>query len=141
MSRCGCRAAKRSDWGPTAAATLAAARSGGPVPPDAGRVTLDGQDITRMAKSSSPAAWLSVEQHGMTGGRYAGARRRAPGAHSHHSPFSNWSAQDDEAITAALQRVAMLEKSEQGWLSLRRRAAAGAYRPRAGAEPKRNPAG
>ena len=36
----------------------------------------------------------------------------------HHSPFSNWSAQDDEAIAAALQRVAMLEKSEQGWLSL-----------------------
>ncbi|MDR8345744.1 ABC transporter ATP-binding protein, partial [Acinetobacter baumannii] len=33
-------------------------------------------------------------------------------------PFSNWSAQDDEAIAAALQRVAMLEKSEQGWLSL-----------------------
>ncbi len=27
--------------------------------PDAGRVTLDGQDIARMAKSSSPAAWLS----------------------------------------------------------------------------------
>ncbi|MDR8470322.1 ABC transporter ATP-binding protein, partial [Acinetobacter baumannii] len=36
----------------------------------------------------------------------------------HHSPFSNWSAQDDEAVTAALQRVAMLEKSDQGWLSL-----------------------
>ncbi len=34
--------------------------------PDAGRVTLDGQDIARMAKSNSPAAWLSVEQHGMT---------------------------------------------------------------------------
>lgn len=27
--------------------------------PDAGRVTLDGRDIARMAKSSSPAAWLS----------------------------------------------------------------------------------
>ncbi len=27
--------------------------------PDAGRVTLDGQDIARMSKSSSPAAWLS----------------------------------------------------------------------------------
>lgn len=27
--------------------------------PDAGRVTLDGEDIARMAKSSSPAAWLT----------------------------------------------------------------------------------
>ncbi len=60
----------------------------------------------------------------------------------HHSPFSNWSAQDDEAIAAALQRVAMLEKKRTGMVKpLRRRAAAGAYRPRAGAEPERNPAG
>jgi iron complex transport system ATP-binding protein len=36
----------------------------------------------------------------------------------HHSPFSNWSAQDDETVTAALQRVDMLDRSEQGWMSL-----------------------
>jgi iron complex transport system ATP-binding protein len=29
----------------------------------------------------------------------------------HHSPFSNWSTLDDETVTAALQRVAMLEKA------------------------------
>lgn len=57
--------------------------------PDAGRVTLDGQDIARMAKKQLARRVAFVEQHGMT-----------------------------EAIAAALQRVAMLEKSEQGWLSL-----------------------
>lgn len=36
----------------------------------------------------------------------------------HHSPFSNWSTQDDDTVTAALQRVDMLSKSEQGWQSL-----------------------
>ena len=60
----------------------------------------------------------------------------------HHSPFSNWSAQDDEAIAAALQRVAMLEKSEQGMVKpLRRRAAAGAYRRALAQSPSENPAG
>ncbi len=50
--------------------------------PDAGRVTLDGQDITRMAKKQLARRVAFVEQHGMTEGQYAGARRRAPGAHS-----------------------------------------------------------
>ena len=36
----------------------------------------------------------------------------------HHSAFSNWSNHDDETVTAALQRVDMLDKSGQGWLSL-----------------------
>ena len=36
----------------------------------------------------------------------------------HHTPFSNWSAHDDETVNAALERVDMLEHSEQGWQSL-----------------------
>jgi iron complex transport system ATP-binding protein len=32
----------------------------------------------------------------------------------HHSAFSNWSTHDDETVTAALQRVDMLDKSDQG---------------------------
>ncbi len=61
----------------------------------------------------------------------------------HHSPFSNWSAQDDEAIAAAAAAGSDAGESEQGWLSLsggeRQRCA---YRPRAAAaEPERNPAG
>ncbi len=59
-----------------------------------------------------------VEQHGMTEANMRVRDVVRLGRIPHHSPFSNWSAQDDEAIAAALQRVAMLEKSEQGWLSL-----------------------
>jgi ABC-type enterochelin transport system ATPase subunit len=36
----------------------------------------------------------------------------------HHSAFSNWSQHDDETVIAALERVDMLEKSDQGWLNL-----------------------
>lgn len=86
--------------------------------PDAGRVTLDGQDITRMAKKQLARRVAFVEQHGMTEANMRVRDVVRLGRIPHHSPFSNWSAQDDEAITAALQRVAMLEKSEQGWLSL-----------------------
>ena len=86
--------------------------------PDAGRVTLDGQDIARMAKKQLARRVAFVEQHGMTEANMRVRDVVRLGRIPHHSPFSNWSAQDDEAIAAALQRVAMLEKSEQGWLSL-----------------------
>ena len=86
--------------------------------PDAGRVTLDGQDIARMAKKQLARRVAYVEQHGMTEANMRVRDVVRLGRIPHHSPFSNWSAQDDEAIAAALQRVAMLEKSEQGWLSL-----------------------
>ncbi len=86
--------------------------------PDAGRVTLDGRDIARMAKKQLARRVAFVEQHGMTEANMRVRDVVRLGRIPHHSPFSNWSAQDDEAIAAALQRVAMLEKSEQGWLSL-----------------------
>lgn len=109
--------------------------------PDAGRVTLDGQDIARMAKKQLARRVAYVEQHGMTEANMRVRDVVRLGRIPHHSPFSNWSAQDDEAIAAALQRVAMLEKSEQGWLSLSGGERQRALRPRAGAEPERNPAG
>ena len=78
----------------------------------------DGQDIARMAKKQLARRVAFVEQHGMTEANMRVRDVVRLGRIPHHSPFSNWSAQDDEAIAAALQRVAMLEKSEQGWLSL-----------------------
>ncbi|VTS15098.1 iron(III) dicitrate transport ATP-binding protein [Klebsiella pneumoniae subsp. pneumoniae] len=121
-------------WGPTAAANprccafwRACAAGCRVASPSTARISPDGEKAARRA-------WLSSStRHDR--GQYAGARRRAPGTHPHHSPFSNWSAQDDEAIAAALQRVAMLEKSEQGWLSLSGGDGSGCISPRAGAEP------
>ncbi|STV25849.1 iron(III) dicitrate transport ATP-binding protein [Klebsiella pneumoniae] len=71
-----------------------------------------------MAKKQLARRVAFVEQHGMTEANMRVRDVVRLGRIPHHSPFSNWSAQDDEAIAAALQRVAMLEKSEQGWLSL-----------------------
>ncbi|HBQ9073966.1 TPA: ABC transporter ATP-binding protein [Klebsiella pneumoniae] len=73
--------------------------------PDAGRVTLDGQDIARMAKKQLARRVAFVEQHGMTEANMRVRDVVRLGRIPHHSPFSNWSTQDDEAIAAALQRV------------------------------------
>ena len=86
--------------------------------PDAGCVTLDGQDISRIAKKQLARRVAFVEQHGMTDANMRVRDVVKLGRIPHHSAFSNWSTHDDETVTAALQRVDMLDKSDQGWLSL-----------------------
>lgn len=86
--------------------------------PDAGCVKLDGQNIARMPKKQLARRVAFVEQHGMTDANMRVRDVVKLGRIPHHSPFSNWSAQDDETVTSALQRVDMLDRSEQGWLSL-----------------------
>lgn len=86
--------------------------------PDAGSVTLDGQNIARIAKKQLARRVAFVEQHGMTDANMRVRDVVKLGRIPHHSPFSNWSTHDDETVNAALQRVDMLEKSDQGWLSL-----------------------
>ena len=86
--------------------------------PDAGCVTLDGQDISRIAKKQLARRVAFVEQHGMTDANMRVRDVVKLGRIPHHSAFSNWSTHDDQTVTAALQRVDMLEKSDQGWLSL-----------------------
>ncbi|WP_039054981.1 ABC transporter ATP-binding protein [Enterobacter sp. Bisph1] len=86
--------------------------------PDAGHVTLDGKDISRISKKQLARRVAFVEQHGMTDANMRVRDVVKLGRIPHHSPFSNWSVHDDETVTAALQRVDMLDKSEQGWLSL-----------------------
>jgi iron complex transport system ATP-binding protein len=86
--------------------------------PDAGCVKLDGQDISRVAKKQLARRVAFVEQHGMTDANMRVRDVVKLGRIPHHSPFSNWSEHDDQTVTAALQRVDMLEKSAQGWQSL-----------------------
>ena len=86
--------------------------------PDSGCVTLDGQDIARIAKKQLARRVAFVEQHGMTDANMRVRDVVKLGRIPHHSAFSNWSRHDDETVTAALQRVDMLDKSDQGWLSL-----------------------
>ena len=86
--------------------------------PNSGAVTLDGQNIARIAKKQLARRVAFVEQHGMTEANMRVVDVVKLGRIPHHSPFSNWSTQDDDTVTAALQRVDMLSKSEQGWHSL-----------------------
>jgi len=86
--------------------------------PHSGTVMLDGQNIARIARKQLARRVAFVEQHGMTEANMRVVDVVKLGRIPHHSPFSNWSTQDDETVTAALQRVDMLSKSEQGWQSL-----------------------
>lgn len=86
--------------------------------PNAGRVLLDDQDITRIARKTLARRVAFVEQHGMTEANMRVREVVKLGRIPHHSPFSSWSAQDDEIVNAALQRVDMLDRNDQGWLSL-----------------------
>lgn len=86
--------------------------------PNTGCVTLDGQDISRIAKKQLARRVAFIEQHGMTNANMRVRDVVKLGRIPYHSPFSNWSAEDNETVNAALQRVDMLDRSEQGWLSL-----------------------
>ncbi|MFV8986955.1 ABC transporter ATP-binding protein [Serratia fonticola] len=83
-----------------------------------GTVTLDGQNIAQITKKQLARRVAFVEQHGMTEANMRVVDVVKLGRIPHHSPFSNWTTQDDDTVTAALQRVDMLGKSEQGWQSL-----------------------
>ncbi|MBL5930488.1 ABC transporter ATP-binding protein [Lelliottia amnigena] len=86
--------------------------------PHSGCVTLDDKNISQIAKKQLARRVAFVEQHGMTEANMRVRDVVKLGRIPHHSPFSNWSAHDDETVTAALERVDMLQKSEQGWQSL-----------------------
>lgn len=86
--------------------------------PHSGCVTLDDKNISQIAKKQLARRVAFVEQHGMTEANMRVRDVVKLGRIPHHSPFSNWSARDDETVTAALERVDMLQKSEQGWQSL-----------------------
>lgn len=86
--------------------------------PHSGCVTLDDKNISQIAKKQLARRVAFVEQHGMTEANMRVRDVVKLGRIPHHSPFSNWSTQDDETVTAALERVDMLKKSEQGWQSL-----------------------
>ncbi len=86
--------------------------------PFSGAVSLDGQNIAGIAKKQLARRVAFVEQHGMTEANMRVVDVVKLGRIPHHSPFSNWSTRDDDTVTAALQRVDMLGKSEQGWQSL-----------------------
>ena len=86
--------------------------------PDDGSVMLDGRDVATLRKKALAQRVAFVEQHAATEANIRVRDVVKLGRIPHHSPFSPWSHSDDEIVTAALERVGMLEHSEQGWQSL-----------------------
>ena len=86
--------------------------------PHSGSVALDGKDISQIAKKQLARRIAFVEQHGMTEANMRVRDVVKLGRIPHHTPFSNWSAHDDETVNGALERVGMLDYGDQGWQSL-----------------------
>lgn len=86
--------------------------------PCAGRVLLDERDIAGMAKKSVARRVAFVEQHTMTEANIRVRDVVKLGRIPHHSPLSSWTQEDEAIISAALERVEMRDRSEQGWQSL-----------------------
>jgi len=86
--------------------------------PHSGTVALDGKSISGIPKKQLARRVAFVEQHGMTDANMRVRDVVKLGRIPHHSPFSGWTAQDDEMVNQALKTVDMLHHSEQGWLSL-----------------------
>lgn len=86
--------------------------------PHSGTVALDGTSITGIPKKQLARRVAFVEQHGMTDANMRVRDVVKLGRIPHHSPFSGWTAQDDETVNSALKTVDMLHNSDQGWLSL-----------------------
>lgn len=86
--------------------------------PHIGTVSLDGNNIARLAKKQLARRIAFVEQHGMTDSNMRVRDVVKLGRIPHHTAFSGWSSLDDQTVNSALERVDMLDKSDQGWLSL-----------------------
>ena len=86
--------------------------------PSAGRVTLDGEDISRTGRRALAKRIAFVEQHAATNANLRVIDVVKLGRFPHRSMFSGWSRADDAAVEQALERAGMGDKRDDAWQSL-----------------------
>lgn len=86
--------------------------------PQAGRVTLDQQDLCRIPRRKVAQRLAFVEQHATTNANLKVVDVVKLGRFPHRSMFSGWTREDDEAVEGALQRSGMAEKRNDRWMNL-----------------------
>ncbi|MEO9339332.1 ABC transporter ATP-binding protein [Mesorhizobium sp. SB112] len=86
--------------------------------PNAGRITLDDKDIGTISRRSMAQRIAFVEQQATTNSNLQVIDVVKLGRFPHRSMFSGWTAADDDAVEAALERAGMREKRNDRWQSL-----------------------
>mgnify|MGYP000873095019 FL=1 len=86
--------------------------------PQAGRITLDRQDIRTIGRRTLAQRVAFVEQHATTNADLRVIDVVKLGRFPHRSLFSGWTAADAAAVEQALARAGMTEKRLERWHSL-----------------------
>lgn len=86
--------------------------------PQAGCITLDGQDLKAIDRRQIARRVAFVEQHATTNASLKVVDVVKLGRFPHRSMFSGWTLADDAAVAEALERAGMTEKRNDPWQSL-----------------------
>jgi iron complex transport system ATP-binding protein len=86
--------------------------------PHSGSVSLDGREVSSIARRTMARRVAFVEQHATTNSNLKVNDVVKLGRLPHRSMFSGWSKADDEAVTDALARAGMTDKRHERWQSL-----------------------
>lgn len=86
--------------------------------PHAGRVLLDGQDISSFRRRAIAQRVAFIEQHATTNANLKVVDVVKLGRFPHRSMLSGWAREDDRAVNEALERTGMSAKRDDAWHSL-----------------------
>ncbi|TVP49536.1 MAG: ABC transporter ATP-binding protein [Halomonas sp.] len=86
--------------------------------PHAGRIMLDGQDLSTFRRRAIAQRVAFIEQHATTNANLKVVDVVKLGRFPHRSMLSGWRREDDTAVNEALERTGMSAKRSDAWQSL-----------------------
>ncbi|MDQ7730951.1 ABC transporter ATP-binding protein [Halomonas sp. SpR8] len=86
--------------------------------PHAGRVMLDGQELSTFRRRAIAQRVAFIEQHATTNANLKVIDVVKLGRFPHRSMLSGWTREDDTAVNEALERTGMSTKRDDAWHSL-----------------------